>query len=542
MFSQYICFVCFIALLGFMLIGLAGRISAKNYWLSIIDNLIKIPSQVALRPNKGCYTALAEIRKNFDAAQFMIEGDITGCFNNIKHKRLIEILRERINDERFIRLMYKLLKAGYLCEQTRQVTLPLNGTPQGSIISPLLCNIYMDKLDIFVEGLVCKYSKSSGSKARNPKGSALRGRQRALKTSLRDPSLDKLAKKQLVKELRQVNLALIEIPNHCDSSIKIYYVRYADDWIVGVNGPKAVANKIYAEIQTFLYEDLGLELSKEKTLISDLRKSSALFLGYKITLQKRGKVTKVTSKRTNFPFLKGTTGHKIKLLAPMERIVKRLYEKGYCLDTGFPMSNKKLTSYDDYTILMRFNSVRRGIINYYCLVDNSSSLCRVDYILRYSAAKTLAHKHKTSMSKIFTKHKKLLYVEKESFNGKVYKTSMPKFKAFKPLVKPISTRDPFQTYANRLTNSKLDEPCAICGRFTDVESHHIKHDRERNAEKLNFNALLSRKQIPVCRKCHDDIHHSRYDGIKLSKINPKSPVYFRKEHKPDSGKGSDRAV
>lgn len=494
---------------------------------TIYDSSFSIHSH-GFRPNKGCHTALDYVRKNFDGVQFIVEGDITGCFNNIKHSKLINILRERIADEKFIRLIYKFLKAGYLCEKTNQTMLPLNGTPQGSIISPILCNIYLDKLDKHMEVLNKKYSKKKSVKERNPEGKTLRGAQKRLSVRLANTNLTPEEKSALIKEYRSISLQLIRIPETIKHHCFLYYVRYADDWIIGVNGPASVAKNIKLDIKDFLDNELGLELSEEKTFVSDLRESSALFLGYNISLQKRSKVLKMMHPKSKKFFLKGTTGHKVKLKVPSLRLVGQLAEKGFCSFNGFPLSQKKLTSYDDYSIILRFNSVRRGLINYYCLCDNSGALWRIDYILRYSAAKTLAHKHKTTCKKIFRKHGRILKITKESDNGKTYSTSMPIFKSFKPKCKPISDRDPFNLYTKRLTNSLLDKNCCICGSDIDVESHHIKAVKKRNSKCIDFNAILSRKQIPVCRCCHKKIHAGKYDGIKLSSLQLVNDKYFKK--------------
>lgn len=480
------------------------------------------------RPNKGCHTALEYVRKNFDGVRFMVEGDITGCFNNIKHSKLIDILRERIADEKFIRLIYKFLKAGYLCEKIGQTLLPLNGTPQGSIISPILCNIYLDKLDKHMEVLSKKYTKKKSVKERNPAGQTLRGIKKRLLVKLTNKNLTLEEKSALIKESRSVSLQLIKIPETIKHHCFIYYVRYADDWIVGVNGPTSVAKAIKLDIKDFLNAELGLELSEAKTFVSDLRERSALFLGYNISLQKRSKVLKIMHPKSKKFFYKGTTGHKVKLKVPSRQLVGRLGERGFCSSDGFPLSQKKLTSYDDYSILLRFNAVRRGLINYYCLCDNSGALWRIDYILRYSAAKTLAHKHKTSCKKIFGKHGRILRVVKESDDGGTLSTSMPIFKTFKPECKPISARDPFNLYTKRLTNSLLDKDCCICGSDVDVESHHIKSVKKRNSKIIDFNAILSRKQIPVCRYCHKKIHAGKYDGVKLSSLKLVNGKYFRK--------------
>jgi len=408
------------------------------------------------RVNRGCHTALNQVRQNFDGVSYIIEGDIKDCFNSIDHNRLIQILRERISDERFIRLIYKFLKAGYLCELSNELHFPKVGTPQGSIVSPILCNIFLDKLDYYVESLIRKHSVTKAGTTNNPKASPLNTKKKKL-TKLLNKVEESEEKRKLIKELRALNLKALKVPKRFKKTVHLYYVRYADDWILGINGPKTLAKQLKLEISEFLSKNLKLTLSEEKTKITEIRKETVLFLGYDIKLQRRNKVKKIMHPKSKKHFLKGTTGHQIKLLVPKERIIYRLAEKGFCTPEGFPLSYKKLTSYDDYTIVLRFNTVRSGIINYYCLCDNSSYLYRVDYILRYSLAKTLAHKHKTSCHAIFCKHGRRLTVKKVNLNGKELKTQMPLFKTFKPQIKEIKPKDLFTVYNKKLTNVMLLE-------------------------------------------------------------------------------------
>ena len=100
------------------------------------------------RPKRSCHTALNKIQKTFTGTKWFIEGDIKGFFDNINHEILIGILAERISDERFLRLIRKFLNAGYLEDWTFHNT--FSGTPQGGIVSPILANIYLDRLDKFV--------------------------------------------------------------------------------------------------------------------------------------------------------------------------------------------------------------------------------------------------------------------------------------------------------------------------------------------------------------------------------------------------------
>lgn len=476
------------------------------------------------RANKSCHTAINQIRENFDGVQFIIEGDFSKCFDSFNHEILIAIIRRRITDQKFINLLYKLLKAGYLHAKSPTKTntiLPKLGTPQGSIVSPMLANIYLHDLDSYINSLIASYwidLKPLKNPANNVNLTNIKHIKKKLLTETNTKS-----RQYLLKELTKSQLAQTLIP-YKRRAIKIYYVRYADDWIIGVNGPLNIAKELKSKIVHFTKETLDLELNEEKTKITDIKNGGPiLFLGYHLQLQKRGKILKKYSFADHHRFYKGSTGHKIKLLLPCQKLVEALYNKGYCNQMGFPLAYKKWSVFSDHLILRLFNTVRTGLINYYCLVDNSSQFFRLDYILRYSLAKTLAHRHKSSIKKIFTKHGRNLTIKYIDSKGNTIRSSMPKFKSYPPLLKTNPLKSPFNVIAGRLTKSRLDSPCAICGSQQTIEMHHVKHIRKIGSkiDSRTFRAymgLINRKQLPVCAECHRSIHHGKYDGIALSEL------------------------
>jgi group II intron reverse transcriptase/maturase len=187
------------------------------------------------RPQRSCATALREIHHGWKGTVWFIEGDISKCFDNLSHELLLSELREHFHDERFIRLIEGLLKAGYMEDWTYNET--LSGTAQGGIVSPILANILMDKLDTFEE--------------------AEKLRRQAQSMPSQDP--------------------------HDPNFRRLKYVRYADDFLLGFIGSKSEAEKIKQQLRTFLQEELKLELSEEKTLVTHARSESARFLSYEIT-------------------------------------------------------------------------------------------------------------------------------------------------------------------------------------------------------------------------------------------------------------------
>ena len=118
------------------------------------------------RKFRGCHTALREISNTWTGTARFIEGDISDCFGSLDHEILLGILAEKIHDNRFLRLIRNMLKAGYLEDWDYRDT--LSGVPQGGTVSPILSNIYLDRLDEFVEQeLIPQYTRGT-SRAANP--------------------------------------------------------------------------------------------------------------------------------------------------------------------------------------------------------------------------------------------------------------------------------------------------------------------------------------------------------------------------------------
>lgn len=166
------------------------------------------------RKGKSCHTALKEIRRKFGVSSWYIEGDISKCFDSFDHDLLISFLRTKIKDERFIRIIIKALKAGYF--EFRLYNHSILGTPQGSIISPILCNIYLDNFDKFVDQL--KQSFSKGSKA----STITMGLRDYIKKRRCLTTADKIKWRKLMLSLTSKDL---KDPNFK----KLIYVRYAND-------------------------------------------------------------------------------------------------------------------------------------------------------------------------------------------------------------------------------------------------------------------------------------------------------------------------
>lgn len=480
-------------------------------------------SSHGFRVGRSCHTALKQVRDNWSGVTWIIEGDIKGCFDNISHDKLIDQLNLRIKDERFVNLIRKALKAGYF--DNGAFFSGTVGTPQGSIISPILANIFLDQLDRKVESLIKEHEKGAkDGKMRNPAYRKLVARREHLQKQA--AGLEGVERVAAIADIRAINNATLNMPSTLPSPgfIRVKYVRYADDWIVGVNGSKELAETLRTIIGEFL-SGTGLELSLEKTHIRHAKSEMATFLGTKLRVGSESpKIMKI--ERNGKVFKKRVAGWTPVMYAPIRELVQKLHAKGFCNPEGEPVAINRWIFLDDVQIVEQVGAVWRGISNYYSFVDRFSDLSRIQYILQHAAAKTLAAKHRSSRAKIFSKHGASLRVRVRDIAGKVIRVVefplMRKWASTPTSFKTGTVDTDFLERSWRLrTRSKLGSPCVICGSDDRVAMHHVKHIRKMGQEVKGFTrlmAILNRKQIPVCHECHHKIHRGKYDGISLSQF------------------------
>lgn len=212
------------------------------------------------RAKRGCHTALKEITQKGRATKWFIEGDISACFDSIDHTILLKILLDKIHDNRFIRLINGLLDTGHLENWKYNAT--YSGVPQGGVVSPILSNLVLDKLDKYVEReIIPAYTRGLRRSVNPPYNVLTRAASKARKAG-------KLA------EARQLSQQAQSIPSRDPNDPdfrRLWYVRYADDFLLGVVGSKSEALDIKQKIATFLRDELKLELSEEKTLVTHAR-------------------------------------------------------------------------------------------------------------------------------------------------------------------------------------------------------------------------------------------------------------------------------
>ena len=462
------------------------------------------------RPKRSCHTALLHIQKTFSGAKWFIEGDIKGFFDNIDHDVLVGILRERISDDRFIRLIRKFLKAGYVEDWTFHNT--YSGMPQGGIVSPILANIYLDKLDKYVKEYIRHFDM--GTKRRPGKESNDLANERKRTVRKLKKIKDGTEKAALVARLKAIEQERAAFPSgdEMDGSYRrLKYIRYADDFILGVIGSKEDALRIKEDIKSFLSASLALELSEEKTLITHTGKS-AKFLGYEITVTRNNHQRRDVQGR-----LRRTYGKRVRLNVSMATLRDKLLEYGAMeiklrngKEVWKPKCRSGLIFNDDLEILDRYNRETVGFCNYYLIANNCVVLHNFRYIMEYSMYKTFAGKYRSTVRKINKKYRlNKLFTVKYEQKGVIksrtfYKTSFKRrTTAFNGScdIEPYSIADVSRT---NLTDRLKAEKCELCGATGKLIMHHVRNLKDLKG-KESWKRLMSarkRKTIALCPSCH----------------------------------------
>jgi group II intron reverse transcriptase/maturase len=453
------------------------------------------------RPGRGCDTALREIANTWTGTTWFIECDLADCFGSLDHEVMLSILSEKIYDGRFLRLIANMLSAGYLEDWRWNAT--LSGAPQGGVASPILSNIYLDKLDNYAETvLIPQYTRGKIRKVNPAYNKANKALLRARKRSDRDE----------VRKLRQEKRRLPLGDPYDPGFRRLRYSRYADDHLLGFIGPKAEAEKVKAQLAAFLHDELKLELSAEKTLITHARTHPARFLGYEIIVQ-HGDSKIIAGQRA--------ANGKIGLRVPLDVIKAK---RAPYLRHGKPWHRSAMQNLDDYDIVKTYGAEYRGIVQYYLLANDVWRLDRLRWDAVTSMLKTLAAKHQSSVNKMAAKHMATIetpYGPRRCFEARIERTGkQPLVARFGgiPLVRDkrvvLIDRSPSHqvTYPRKeLVRRLLSRRCELCGDPDRVTVHQVRSlaSLERHASQTAWAALMLRKRrktLVVCRPCHDAIH------------------------------------
>jgi RNA-directed DNA polymerase len=407
------------------------------------------------RQGLGTHDALEYIESKFRLVDWVIEGDIEDAYPTIDHTQLCNILSKKIQDVRFMNLIRKLLKCGVL--RQGQFTRSSFGVLQGSIVSQIFANIYFNELDEWVE------EKANMLNQPRIDQRDQKYKQMCYQIGKRAEQMQKLDKKSkeykiLLKELKTLKKERVKVPSLATKEIQIEYVRYADDWMIGIKGDQNLAKELKAEVSQFMKARLKQTIHPTKTKITDLRSGKARFLGYEIYLPRNRKISPYNGSGTR------TTcriNPRLRFDIPMDSVLQRMEDRGYSkkLAKGHcSVSKASYTTLEDIVIVKHFAQVWRGLANYYSGCTNLAKLQYIQYLLHMSCAMTLSHRHRSSTKKIFAKYGKTLTVS----NGNI-STSFPYRREWSIMKEKWQNKqnfvDPFRIYANRISRSQLNHKC-----------------------------------------------------------------------------------
>lgn len=493
------------------------------------------------RPNKSCHTALKDIYLQWRGVIWFIECDFVHRFDKIGHNILLDLFNKYVDDYWVSNLIHKILKVGYihfggLIDSDLSAKI---GTPQGSIISPLLCNILLNEFDKGMTGYCKRKSNfvSSFEKYRvgcynlsNPNG-------KTITDFFKNVSKGKISEKErrkVLSDIRKKVIASLGIKDYKEyrTQKKIHYIRYADDFICGLISNKMMAYEALSYI-AFCAANVGMMFNEEKTNVKH-HDDGVHFLGYRI-YGDYGNVVKLKSEKSQ-----RVGDLALKLAVPLNKLFNKFCERGFFMKAKNRNSSKIVGRRLDkwlfldspYEVIIRFNSVIRGVAYYYSGSTYRSVLDRFYSVMKRSAALTLAHMHK-KRNVIWAYNKYGHELKITSKTGKVVSLLMPKIgkHAFRSgdlqYALAIPTGVPIPTTFTAVCSAK-ELNCAIPNCTLNASQWYNLRHRKRIKGSLLLRKISAHcaKQIPICLNHHQLIHSGKYDGPSIKKLPGYMPSDF----------------
>ncbi len=474
------------------------------------------------RPERSCHTALHAVHGVWTGVKWFVEIDVVGFFDNIDHETLLKLLAKRIDDSKFIGLIRSMLKAGYL--EDWRVHKTYSGTPQGGIVSPLLANVYLHELDEFmdvyrrrfdqgkVRAVRAEYSRlNMNAQHRWKKVHRLRSEGKA-----DDPAVDRALREIAVLNERRAAMPVTEPfdPNFR----RLRYVRYADDFLIGVIGSKNDAHEIMANVRTFLADRLNLEASEEKSKIAKAS-DGVRFLGYDVRTFNQRRTHRV--RRNGRTFKPRISADLVQLSLPWDKVAQFCAAKGYGDWSSLKSCHRSyLLHCSDVEIAMAYNAEIRGFANYYALAwDVKKKLNKLHHVWISSFGRTLAGKHQCRPQQVFDRMRcKQDYQISYEIDGKAKTVKLWTLRELmnKPARYGAIDTAPNMAVWNVNRNEFVERlnanQCEHCGASdTACEVHHVRKMADMKA--APFGRLMisarTRKRIVLCKTCHVDLHAGR---------------------------------
>jgi len=484
----------------------------QEVWRMILESIYEPvfkDSSHGFRMQRSCHTALKDI-KYWSGTKWFIEFDIEGYFDNIDHNILMGLLEKKIDDTKFLNIIRKMVKAGYVEDWKYHNT--YSGTPQGGILSPILANIYLHELDCYMEKLISDFSRGK-ERSRNPEYNSISLRAGRLNKKIEQEENQEIRSKLLdQKKVTQRRMLQIPSVDQQDPEYRrVKYCRYADDFVLGAICPKSEAEEIYRKIETFLKEELKLNTSQTK---SGLKHNTEVirFLGYDITIKNTERMVKL--------IVRGQHGKQRTLKAQITFNVPEAKMKGFADKNRYgnwitmkAIHRPLLSQISDAEMAALYSAEMRGFAQFYALADNFPRLGRLRCLWIQSFLKTMGSKHQTSVQKVATMLNRGTYmaVRETGKDGKRRETKLFRLKDVKreALFESEMDNPPLifkYTSGSELSKRMDANKCEYCekeGGYFEV--HHVRKLADIKEGKQPWQKLMiarKRKTLVLCVDCH----------------------------------------
>nr|YP_009739347.1 hypothetical protein [Tricholoma bakamatsutake]QIC20190.1 hypothetical protein [Tricholoma bakamatsutake] len=468
------------------------------------------------RPGRSVHSALLPLYLKGRNYTWVIQGDISKCFDTIPHEIIMKRLSKRIGDLRFLELILKFLKAGSITKTGKYISSDI-GTPQGGILTPILANIVLDELDHFVWNLIVKFEKGN-SRKHNPEYNRIQHQMNKLPEEERMP---------LRLQLRTISYGLQKDLNFK----RMMYIRYADDFVILVEGSHDEAVYCRNLIKSFLLQNCGLHLNLDKTLITNMSDNEFFFLGAEIVKLKANpsfvhRITDSLGRKSK------RRGHaRLLIKAPLDNLLLAIKKSGFIRQNSLgeysPQAYTQIMNLSHYEIITFYNSKINGLLNFYAFASNYNRLRYILYLFQMSCAYTLARKYKLgNFAQAFSKFGKLLTDPETEIKLKWPDTMKVRHDYKSKNNIPKFTDIISETWLAKLTKSTFEKTCALCGTTSQIEMHHLRSVKNVRARMRTGNSTYAqwfgatqRKQVPLCSYHHHLYHNGELSAADLREIS-----------------------
>src|SRR6266487_2827262 len=487
-------------------------------------------SSHGFRPGRSPHTALEQIKEEWTAVKWLVDMDLQSYFDTIPHDVLIALLEKKIEDRRFIRLIKAMLEAGYLEDWTYHTT--FSGVPQGSICAPILANVVLHELDLFMKDMKERFEKGKrrkGNKIYISHSNKIR-RLRRTYDNLKGKEENKKKLQEIKQRIQQVKQQRKKYPS-CDpfdaEYKRLYYCRYADDFAVGIIGSKADAQAVKQAIKSYVETTLKLTVSEEKSHIRH-SKEGVIFLGYRMKTYTGNRVVRV--KRGNRHTTAQAVSERLQLQIPPEKLLKYCMAKRYGnYHTLRTRSRPERINLSDAEIILAYNAELRGFANYYALALNAKrEMNKLAYLCWGSLLKTLANKHKSTVSKTAKRLKTddgyalIVKGEKKTRVIRVFRLKDLKSPPIRNAQVDIQQNVLIWTLSRSELIRRLNaETCEYCGtKRGPFEVHHTRKMKDVVQGKQLWQQVMAsrnRKTLVLCLQCHHLLHAGKLPDVSYFK-------------------------